>query len=317
MFISRVSLPRRTFLRGVGAALALPLLDAMVPALAALADTPASPRPRLGFIYMPNGVAKNSSGIDYWTPRGEGTGFEHVADPGAAGAVSRPDGGRQRPGSQPGRGRQRRRERRSHPRHELVADRRASQAHRGRRRPQRRLRRSDRRGGPRQGDGAAVARARHRSQFPRRAMREQLQLRLPEHAGVDVADDAAADREQSAGGVRAAVRRRRHRGAARPRRRARTRASSIRCSRTSTACSGGSGPGDRTAADGIRRCRARGRAANPDRRTERGDRAADARSAEGRAGTVRRAREADVRACSGWRSAPTSRAWSPSCSDAS
>ena len=76
MFITRISLPRRTFLRGMGTALALPLLDAMVPALTALADTPANPARRLGFVYMPNGVAKNSTGIDYWTPRGEGKGYE-------------------------------------------------------------------------------------------------------------------------------------------------------------------------------------------------------------------------------------------------
>ena len=76
MFITKMALPRRTFLRGVGTTLALPLLDAMVPALSALADTPANPARRLGFVYMPNGVAKNSSGIDYWTPRGEGKGYE-------------------------------------------------------------------------------------------------------------------------------------------------------------------------------------------------------------------------------------------------
>jgi hypothetical protein len=76
MFIRKISLPRRTFLRGMGTAVALPLLDAMTPALSALADTPAGPARRLGFVYMPNGVAKNSSGIDYWTPRGEGAGFE-------------------------------------------------------------------------------------------------------------------------------------------------------------------------------------------------------------------------------------------------
>ena len=76
MFISKIALPRRTFLRGMGTAVALPLLDAMTPALSALADTPASPARRLGFVYMPNGVARNSSGIDYWTPRGEGTGYE-------------------------------------------------------------------------------------------------------------------------------------------------------------------------------------------------------------------------------------------------
>jgi hypothetical protein len=55
MFISKLALPRRTFLRGVGATLALPLLDAMVPALSALEKT-ASPAPRLGFFYAPNGT---------------------------------------------------------------------------------------------------------------------------------------------------------------------------------------------------------------------------------------------------------------------
>jgi hypothetical protein len=76
MFITKRSLPRRTILRGIGAALGLPLLDAMVPAMTALAQTPASPVKRLGFIYLPNGVARNFSGINYWTPQGEGAGFE-------------------------------------------------------------------------------------------------------------------------------------------------------------------------------------------------------------------------------------------------
>jgi hypothetical protein len=75
MFIKKMSIPRRTFLRGTGAALALPLLDAMIPALSANADAAATVK-RIGFIYMPNGVAKNSTGIDYWTPKGEGAGFE-------------------------------------------------------------------------------------------------------------------------------------------------------------------------------------------------------------------------------------------------
>ena len=76
MFVSKRHLPRRTFLRGVGATLALPLLDAMVPALTAQSRTAAQPLRRLGFIYMPNGVARNFSGINYWTPLGEGTSFE-------------------------------------------------------------------------------------------------------------------------------------------------------------------------------------------------------------------------------------------------
>ncbi len=60
----------------MGATLGLPLLDSMVPAMSALAQTPANPVKRLGFIYLPNGVARNFTGINYWTPTGEGTGFE-------------------------------------------------------------------------------------------------------------------------------------------------------------------------------------------------------------------------------------------------
>ena len=76
MFVTKKALPRRTFLRGAGAALGLPLLDAMVPALSALAQTAARPVRRLGFVYLPNGVAMNFTGINYWTPTGEGTNFE-------------------------------------------------------------------------------------------------------------------------------------------------------------------------------------------------------------------------------------------------
>ena len=76
MFIAKKMLPRRTFLRGMGVTLGLPLLDAMVPALSALSQTAAKPVRRLGFIYLPNGVARNFTGINYWTPVGEGTGFE-------------------------------------------------------------------------------------------------------------------------------------------------------------------------------------------------------------------------------------------------
>ena len=76
MFITRTALPRRTVLRGLGASLALPLLDAMVPAATVLAQTPARPASRLGFVYMPNGVARNFTGINYWTPAGEGAAYE-------------------------------------------------------------------------------------------------------------------------------------------------------------------------------------------------------------------------------------------------
>ncbi len=68
MIVTKRALPRRTFLKGGGAAIGLPLLDAMVPAFAA--DAP--PVKRIGFVYLPNGVAKNFTGIDYWTPKSEG-----------------------------------------------------------------------------------------------------------------------------------------------------------------------------------------------------------------------------------------------------
>jgi len=63
MIVTKMSLPRRTFLRGVGAALALPLLDAMVPALTASAKSAANPVRRLGVIYVPNGMAMEYSRI--------------------------------------------------------------------------------------------------------------------------------------------------------------------------------------------------------------------------------------------------------------
>lgn len=68
MIITKKFLPRRTFLRGMGATLALPLLEAMVPAATALAKTAANPVRRLGFVFMPMGCD-----ITRWTPPGEGT----------------------------------------------------------------------------------------------------------------------------------------------------------------------------------------------------------------------------------------------------
>ena len=68
MIVTKTSLPRRTFLRGVGAALALPLLDSMAPAFAAVRATAARPTPRLFTGYVPNGVI-----MDQWTPAAAGT----------------------------------------------------------------------------------------------------------------------------------------------------------------------------------------------------------------------------------------------------
>ncbi len=68
MTVKKIALPRRTFLRGTGAVLALPLLDAMIPSFTALANTPASPARlrRLGFVYMPMGCD-----VTRWTPPGK------------------------------------------------------------------------------------------------------------------------------------------------------------------------------------------------------------------------------------------------------
>jgi len=71
MIITKKSLPRRAFLHGVGAALGLPLLDAMVPAMSAMRQTAATPVSRLGVFYVPNGML-----MDKWTPAAEGVGFE-------------------------------------------------------------------------------------------------------------------------------------------------------------------------------------------------------------------------------------------------
>lgn len=70
MIVTKKALPRRTFLKGVGATLALPLLDAMIPSLTAATDTPANPTRlrRLGFVYMPMGCD-----VTRWTPPGHDT----------------------------------------------------------------------------------------------------------------------------------------------------------------------------------------------------------------------------------------------------
>jgi hypothetical protein len=75
MIIRKMALPRRTFLRGLGATLALPLLDAMVPSFTPIVKTAARGKSRLGFVYLPNGVAMNDA-VNYWTPKGVGTDFE-------------------------------------------------------------------------------------------------------------------------------------------------------------------------------------------------------------------------------------------------
>ncbi|MGD8324543.1 MAG: DUF1552 domain-containing protein, partial [Gammaproteobacteria bacterium] len=71
MFITKKALPRRTVLRGLGATLALPLLEAMVPAMTATAKTVANPPKRFGVVFVPLGERPG-----FWTPSTVGADFE-------------------------------------------------------------------------------------------------------------------------------------------------------------------------------------------------------------------------------------------------
>jgi hypothetical protein len=80
MFLTKRHLSRRTVLRGAGATLALPLLDAMIPAATALAQTAAAPKMRMGFFYIPHGAIMGNTAhgpqMDRWTPSGSGADFK-------------------------------------------------------------------------------------------------------------------------------------------------------------------------------------------------------------------------------------------------
>ena len=80
LFLTKKHLARRTVLQAAGVRLALPLLDAMVPAATALAQTAAAPKLRAGFFYLPHGaIMYNTShgpAMDKWTPTGAGADFK-------------------------------------------------------------------------------------------------------------------------------------------------------------------------------------------------------------------------------------------------
>lgn len=79
MFLTKKHISRRATLKGLGVSVALPLLDAMVPAGTALAKTAAVPKPRVGFFYLPHGMIMDNTPfgkeIDAWTPSGSGSSF--------------------------------------------------------------------------------------------------------------------------------------------------------------------------------------------------------------------------------------------------
>ena len=120
MIITKMALPRRTFLRGMGAAFALPLLDAMVPALSAAQKSAARPITPHGIRLRAERRGDERLPINYWTPKGDGRGLRVVADSGAACAVSRSADDRQRPRAEAG-GVAGRRQRRTHARVRHVA----------------------------------------------------------------------------------------------------------------------------------------------------------------------------------------------------
>jgi hypothetical protein len=194
MFIFKKHLSRRTFLRGAGVAVGLPFLDAMVPAWTALAQTAASPKPRMGFMYLPHGAI-----MEAWTPAAEGGGFElspilkplapfqkqltvvsqlqnkgaiappvHALQPGTWLSCVLPDVGQDPHGG-------------------VTADQIAA-AHIG------------------QGHTAALDRSRDRRPWWQRRVRSELRLQLRLDDLVPHADDAAADGVGSAQAVRAPVR---------------------------------------------------------------------------------------------------------------
>src|SRR5262245_20843245 len=73
MFLTKKHLSRRTVLRGAGTSIALPLLDAMLPAATALAQTAAAPQMRVGFFYIPHGAVMHNTAhgaaMDRWHPK--------------------------------------------------------------------------------------------------------------------------------------------------------------------------------------------------------------------------------------------------------
>ena len=80
MYLTKKHLSRRTVLKGAGVAVALPLLDAMIPAATALAQTAAAPKLRAGFFYLPHGAimwnTAHGAAMDHWTPSGAGANFK-------------------------------------------------------------------------------------------------------------------------------------------------------------------------------------------------------------------------------------------------
>ena len=194
MIITNKTLPRRTFLRGVGAAMALPVLDSMFSPLTAVAQTMKKAPVRLGYVYTPNGIIgcnDKSPKKFLWTPTDTGANFTFSPTIKSLEPFRENIVVYERPGAGHG-PRARRWSRRPRARDRDVAHRRASVQDRRRRLQARHFGRPDRRAGIRQADAARLARARARTAAARR------QLRLGLHVRVHV--DVVAVRDQPAAG---------------------------------------------------------------------------------------------------------------------
>ena len=290
-WLTKKRISRRHVLRGMGAAVALPLLDAMVPAATALAQTAASPRAALR--RRLRAQRRDHGAVDAGRHRRR---VRVLAHPEAARAVPPVAGRRHQPhAGQPGRGRGRPRGqrgrmadgrlRRSAPRPRTCAT--APRSIRWWPRRSARRRRSRRSSWPPRTSPATSAPA------PR------VQLRLHEHHLVEHADDAAADGDQPARGLRADVRAAGHRRRSARRAACATAASSTRSRSEAAELQQGSGRRDRARLgdylDNVREIERR------IQRTEayNADASRGRWTADRRAGVVRRARVADVRPAGG------------------
>ena len=288
MFISKMHLPRRTVLRGIGATVALPLLDCMVPG----ADRDQQDRRGAGAAVRH--LLRAQRDVDaVLVAEGRGTARRgRFAADAAIGRELRgpgPDVRRpERRGGEPGQGRRGARARGRH-----VPDLRAVPAHERRRRLRRDHDGPDRGAGALQGDADHLAGAGHRAELDAGDLRRRL-LRLHQHDLLAHADDAAADGERSARGVRDAVR---HQRQHRPGSAARPHAAGPQHPGQRERGAERSGAGHRRErpqqARRVSRRVARHRAAHPDGRAAERPRAAGGRSAGRRAERLRRARAAD------------------------
>ena len=189
----------------MGAAIALPMLDAMTPALSAMSAALRRAVAAAAGLHL-RAERHHDGRLD---AEGRRRGLRAVARDEADGAVPRGHVRPLGPRAQERHG-ARRRPRRSRPRRRLVPDRRASPQDRGRRHPERHLGRPDRGAAHRRRDPVRLARARLRRLADRRQLRLGLLLRLHQQPRLARTDDADAARDQSAPRLRAPVRRHRH-----------------------------------------------------------------------------------------------------------